>query len=106
MEHPSFGAPAIFPQGGKERGAASPYQKGDAPIRYSGDFDTFAEAWGGDQDQRLGLASGMSAIGMNLNTAYMADQSMFTEQRVGGRGEFGTGLFTPKQMAARDIGRG
>ena len=109
LDSPSFAAPAIFQSGGKESTGSNAFYKGSAPIRYypnETDFEEFAGAWFGNQDQRLSLASGMNAIGMNLNTNYMADSSLFTEKAIGGRDSGGAiGLFTPEQMRVADIGR-
>lgn len=109
LDSPSFAAPAIFQQGGRESSAAGAYHKGSAPIRYypgETQFEEFAGAWAGNQDQRLSLASGMNAIGMNLNTNYIADPDLFTEVARTGQDSGGAiDLFTPEQMRVRDIGR-
>ena len=109
LDSPSFAAPAIFQSGGRESAGSNAFYKGSAPIRYypgETDFEEFAGAWIGNQDQRLSLASGMNAIGMNLNTNYIADPTMFTELEETGRDSGGAiNLFTPEQMRVADIGR-
>ena len=88
---------------------SSSVSAGDVPVRFRPgevDFANFAEAWGGSQSARESIATGMDARAMQLNTAYAADPTMFTE--VQGRGRertFDSALFTPEQMRVRDIGR-